>query len=119
MESATPFSEAMEILAASYEFEDGEALAAFLRIHPELIEYLIGSVTHIEKHFPGANRTLCVELDEDDEPGAESVQRIYILIEAAKHRDTAQERMDKLDDEWGLDLCEETNELVVIDLDYT
>ncbi len=119
MENAMPLEDAMDALASRYLLEDPDATSQFLARHPELVEYLLGSIPHIEKHFPGAGRTLSVELDEDDEPGAESVERLYILIEAATHLATAQERMDKLDDEWGLDLCEDTNELVVIDLDYT
>lgn len=110
---------AMEMLAAFYDFENSSAMAEFLEEHLELVPYLTGSVPHIEKHFPGANRRLSVEFDEDDEPGAESVDRLYILVDAAPFLKTAQERMDRLDEEWGLDLCEDTNELVVIDLDYT
>ncbi|MCU0229389.1 MAG: hypothetical protein MUF01_17310 [Bryobacterales bacterium] len=111
--------DAVETLAANYAIEDPDALADFLTRHPKIIPYLEGSVPHIEKHFPGAPRALVVELDEDEELGAESLTRLYILVQAASHSATAHERMDRLDDEWGLDLCEDTNELVVIDLDYT
>lgn len=119
MDHALPFAEELDDLARNYLFEDYPATVAFLRKHPKLIEYLAGSVPHIEKHFPGAGRTLSVEYDEDDEPGGESVERLYILVQASAYLDTAQERMERLDDEWAMDLCEDTDELVVIDLDYT
>lgn len=117
--SSSGFAESLEILADLYDFEDYTAAVEFLEQHPDLLPYLTGSAPHIEKHFPGAKRRISVEFDEDDEPGEDSVHRLYILIEAEPHLKTAQERMDRLDDEWGLDLCEDTNELVVIDLDYT
>jgi len=119
MEQDLPFAEAFALLANHYELGELDVTRDFLHKHPELISYLMGSVTHIEKHFPGSPRTLSVEYDEDDEPGGESVERLYVLISVSPYLATAQERMNRLDDEWALDVCDDTNELIVIDLDYT
>lgn len=113
------FTEGVRFLEKHFTFDNHQLVLAFIENHSELIPHLADSVPYIEKHFPGAERTLTVELDEDDEPGGKTIERLYVLIAAPRNVADAQERMERLDDEWALDLCENTDELVVIDLDYT
>jgi|GEM_PF-2875833 len=108
-----------EFLREFYEIEDAEAVGAFLTKHPRIVPSLQESASYVERFFPGFKRSLSVEMDEDDSPGSDNVERIYLLIAANENFDDLQTRMDRLDEEWGYELCESTNELVIIDLDYT
>ena len=106
-------------LSAVYDFEDRTAVEEFVLVHPDLLPYLEQCPAEVEKCFPNADLTLVVELDEDeDNPGA-SGEKLFVLIsvDEATHSD-AFARLDKLDENWAIDVCESTNELLVIDLKY-
>lgn len=114
-----PIHEELASLAEWYTIEDRDTVAAFLAKHPDFVSALEETVPYVEKHFPGVKRTLAVEMDEDDEPGGESIERLYLLIAVPKDMQDPMTRMDRLDEEWAYELCDSTGELVVIDLDFT
>jgi hypothetical protein len=115
-----PSPEGLGFLEKHFTMEDHEAITRFMGKHPEILSHIADSVPYIEKHFPGAGRSLVLELDEDDDVvDGSSIERLYILIEAPGNVGEAQERMERLDDEFALDLCENTGELVIVDLDYS
>jgi hypothetical protein len=115
-----PLSEGIGFLDKHFVMEDREAVVRFMGEHPDLLSQIADSIPYIEKHFPGAGRSLVLELDDDDDAADGSmVERLYVLIQAPGNVAEAQQRMERLDDEWALDLCENTGELVVVDLDYS
>ena len=100
-----------------YRFEDPQAVETFLRKHPDLLPYVEQSEERIAEYFPDENLRLAVELDEGEE-GAEAGEKLFILIEASGETVDTLDRLEKLDETWSVDVCEATDNLLVIDLQY-
>jgi hypothetical protein len=114
-----PTNESLAALADTYVIEDEASVAAFLKKHSEIAPALEATVPYLEKYFPGAKRALTVEWDEDDDGVDAAKERLYVLVSAPPDVADINQRLDRLDEEWGYELCESTDELVIIDLDYT
>jgi hypothetical protein len=105
----------LEELSGLYEFRDEEETSEFLSRHPDLTPILVDGHKHVRKHFP--NEPLLLSVEEDEEPEKEPVERLFLLIRVEGEL-TDFDRLERLDDEWSLEVSEATNELLVVDIDY-
>ena len=105
-------------LCVHFDCEDQEAVEAFVSQHPEVLPYLEQGPQEIEKFFPDSDLSLIVELDEDEENGVPPTEKLFLLIAVPGDLSDGLARLDKLDESWSINVCEETNELLVIDLSY-
>ncbi len=104
-------------LRVVYQCEDPQAVELFLRANPDLLPYVEQSEAQIAEHFPDVDLRLAVELDEGDE-GAKPEEKLFILIEVTDATNDALGRLERLDEAWSVDVCEATNDRLVIDLKY-
>ncbi|MCC6264810.1 MAG: hypothetical protein IT169_14620 [Bryobacterales bacterium] len=100
-----------------YRCEDPPAVEIYLRANPDLLPYVEQSEARIAEHFPDANLRLAVEHDEGEE-GAPAAEKLFILIEAGGGTGDALDRLEKLDEAWSVDVCDATDDRLVIDLSY-
>lgn len=104
-------------LWAVYECEDIPAVEGFLRAHAEILPYVEQSEGKIREFFPDSELHLAVELDEDEE-GGNAEEKLFLLIEAPEDLGEALSQLERLDEEWSVDVCEATGDRLVIDLKY-
>ncbi|MCC7339921.1 MAG: hypothetical protein IT170_02455 [Bryobacterales bacterium] len=100
-----------------YRCEDPPTVEGFLRANPDLLPYVEQSEARIAKHFPKSNLRLVVEHDEGED-GSPAAEKLFILIEASGETADALDRLEKLDEDWSVDVCEATDDRLVIDLSY-
>lgn len=105
-------------LSVHYHYEDRATVEVYLRNHPELLPYLEQSPAEIEKYFPNSDLTLTVELDEDEDHPEASMEKLFLLISVPDDLTDGLARLDQLDEKWSVHVCESTNELLVIDIQY-
>lgn len=104
-------------LRAVYQCEDPASVEAFLRANPDLLPYVERSEARILEHFPHADLRLAVELDEGED-GVPAEEKLFILIEVSGDMSDALGRLERLDEAWSVDVCEATDDRLVIDLKY-
>lgn len=104
-------------LSAVYQCEDAAAVEAFLRANPDLLPFVEQSEVQIAKFFPDADLRLAVELDEGED-GGRAQEKLFLLIEVPDAIDDTLNRLEQLDEAWSVDVCEATNDRLVIDLKY-
>lgn len=105
-------------LWAAYQCDDVAGVEAYLRANPGLLDYVEESAARIAKIFPESDLYLAVELDEDDEGGDAAQEKLFLLIEAPADLGDALGLLERLDEEWSVDVCEATGDRLVIDLKY-
>lgn len=106
-------------LGLHFQVDDRPGVEAFLHAYPAVLAYVEQSVPQITKHFPDCDLRLVVEADEDEDGGAEdAAQKLFILIEVPEGTNDALGSLDRLDQDWSIDVCEATDDRLVIDLKY-
>jgi hypothetical protein len=105
-------------LWAAYQCEDAPRVEAYLRANPDLLAYVEESAAKIATFFPESDLHLSVELDEDEDGGEATQEKLFLLIEAPAELGDALGLLERLDEEWSVDVCEATGDRLVIDLKY-
>ena len=97
-------------LEAIYEFVDPERITDFLRANPDLIPFLQEAPKHIYRIF-GKNVRLFLELHSDPE---EEWDELFIVIKSPYSPKKARALMDKLGEEWFLDVLDKVGNRLCI-----
>jgi hypothetical protein len=105
-------------LWAAYQCDDVPRVEAYLRANPDLLDYVEESTAKIAALFPESDLHLAVELDEDEDGGEAALEKLFLLIEAPADLGDALGLLERLDEEWSVDVCEATGDRLVIDLKY-
>ncbi len=87
-----------------YTFENSKDIRRFLLTHQHLIGILFEAVMQIKRIF-GEEISRCLELHHDPE---EDWEELFVVIKTTYPPEKARKLMDKLGDEWFLDIMDET-----------
>jgi hypothetical protein len=102
-------------LAVHYTFRDPEAVAAFVRDHPEVVPPLLEAAEVVPRYFgPGTSLVLEVERDRD----ARDHRELFALIQTSLDADAAMACQRRFEDEWWLDVLPTANRKLTFGLEY-
>jgi hypothetical protein len=104
MEATVPAANATQAdidrLAKHYSFRDPEAVAAFVREHPEVVAPLLEAVAVVPRYF-GPGKELVLEVERDRE--ARDHRQLFALIQTDQDVDAALASLERFEWEWWLD----------------
>lgn len=93
--------------------DDRQQVLAYLERHPHLVPLLVDVAAAIGQFFPPEDRPY---LQVIDDPDTQTVQ-LYAIVRTSLPPDEADERLDRLDEEWWLDAVERAHGDLTIDVE--
>lgn len=98
-----------------YDFRRPREVSTFLQAHPFLLPLLVEAHRKIAEYFdPSAKSILEVITDPESEDGRE----LFVLVPTHDTPEEALSRLERLDQEWWLDVLPQTLGKMTIDVEY-
>ena len=109
--------QALDQLSARYAFRRPEEVADYLRRYPHLAPLLLEAAEVIPRYF-GADAPLVLEVFTDPEGEADD-RELFAIVQTTLGVDEANERFDRLLEDWWLDRSPDGPGVLVIDMEFT
>lgn len=98
-----------------YDFRRPREVSAFLQAHPFLFPLLVEAHGKIAEYFEPSTKPI---LEANTDPEAEGSQELFVLIPTHDTPEQALSRLDRLDQEWWLDVLPQAHGKMTIDVEY-
>ncbi|GAB4409007.1 MAG: hypothetical protein Kow00106_02340 [Anaerolineae bacterium] len=98
-----------------YEFRDHRAVSGFLQAHPFLLPLLVDARRKIAEYFELPAMPI---LDVISDPESEGDQELFLLIPTYHSPEQVLRYLDRLDQEWWLDVLPQARGKMTIDVEY-
>lgn len=103
------------VVEPRYDFRRPPEVSSFLQAHPFLLPLLVEAHEKVTEYFEPSTKPI---LEAITDPEAEDSQELFVLIPTHDTPEEALSRLDRLDQEWWLDVLPQARGKMTIDVEY-